>query len=177
MHAQELVVEEYVGFYVVVALVGLEGQHQVGFALAQQADELLAGLADEIQLDSGVVVGEVPHRFGENRAERVGDPDRQLAGNHFLQVAYLVLAVPRILQGPPGQGKEAAAVLGQRHRVRITLEQGCPEFLLQLLDLLGESALCHVQAPCRLGEVQSLGNFHEVVQLSEFHGNYIVLTN
>jgi len=64
---------------------------------------------------------------------------------------------------------EGLAVVGGRHALRRTNEQGLADLVLELGDLLTEGGLRDVQLPRCLGEAPALDDLHEVTQLPHVH--------
>ena len=58
---------------------------------------------------------------------------------------------------------------GQLETVRLTIEQGDSQFLLQVLDLPRDRRLGHIQARRRTADVQFLGSHHEIPEVTQFH--------
>ena len=77
----------------------------------------------------------------------------------------------RTLENRPRFVEENFPRLRESHRARISFEQLHAEFILEVADLPAQGGLRDTQLRRRLGEIQVLGNGHEVTEVPEFHSH------
>ena len=171
----EVVVEEYVRLYVVVGLRRLEGQHEVHLLLPQHVHEFLHRLVADVELHLGVLAHEVEQGLCQYGAEGVGDPYVERAHEQFLQVSDAVHAGLRGVERMEGAREHFPPGLGERDLVVVPLEELRVELLFQLLYLLREGALRNEELTGRVGKVERLRQLGEILELSQFHGVFVMM--
>ena len=172
-HDRQMVVEQDMRLDLFVTARGFEGQDEVHFPFDEHLHQFRHGFVVDVQLHFRVLFHEREHGLRQDGAERVGHADVQRTGEQLLQVADVLLAGVGGIQSFLGVGEQFRTRFRERHFVAVALEELHVEFCFQLPDLLREGALGDEEPFGRFGEIECLGGFDEVFELSEFH---VVLT-
>ena len=159
---RQCVLEQDMRLYIRHRLERPECEDKIYLALCEQFHKLVHLLINDVQLYCRIHLHERNDRFRQNGAEGMSDPDIESPRKEFLQIVNAVGAGFSLMKCSQRERQHHLSSLGQSDGVAAADEKPCPEFILQLLDLLRERTLGYVQAPCRIGEVQGLGGFGEI---------------
>ena len=130
-----------------------------------------AGGVDEVVVDAGMACVVVGHHLdhvegaGQSLDQSQAQPSTAQAG----QRVQLFLGMVHIGEDALGQRHEQFTGRGQPHRAAGPAEQLGAYVLLQPRDLLTEGGLRDVAVRGSPGEVATLGNGEEVLQVTQFH--------
>ena len=159
-----------------VGQVGQGDQGDVDFALHQQPDQLVAGSVAQVDLQRGYV--------GAQPLEQRNQPGRADGTHHPQPYRGVVDAAPRLRLQPrhlAGMNQRldvrphSPSEVGEVGEAALALEQGAAQFLLQLLDRLGQAGLGDAAGFGGAGEVEAVAKRQEITGLMDFHGGVPIL--
>ena len=147
-----------------------KGNAQVQAIFGQGRLQAILGHFLDAQADARIALVEAAEQGpGQVSGEGRGQGQAQRAAAQVLHVMHGSPGGLQVLQGTPGIGDIGLAGIGQAHAAPGTVEQRRSQGLLQLLDLLRQGRLRHVQRLGGAGEVAVLGNGQQVTDMTQEH--------
>ena len=127
------------------------------------------GVIAYIELDIGIFLQKLSHGLGHDIAEREGHSYIQFAHKHVLEFLHKSYAVFGSIDALLGVGHKQPPSLSELHLVAVAYEERLVKFAFEIENLLRQRALGNKQLLGSRREIQSLGKFQKVFELSQFH--------
>lgn len=143
---------------------------QIHLPVQQQLQQPVGPLLNDVHRDVGVTAAEGGEHAAEVDALEAGD-DAQVEGALAQPgiEGHLSLKGLGTLKDLPGPENKILARLRQGGTPRIAGEEGHPQLLLQLGDLLGQGGLSHVAGLGRQGKIPRIGHGKHIAKRVKFH--------
>lgn len=167
----QAVVEEHAALNPGVAGGRLEGQHEIELMANESFHQVGHRRLADVDLHVRIAAQEGCQRLGHNAGKREGDSDAQVATHHILQFVQSEQTVLSRMERLDSQWQERLTRLGEYDLMAVAQEERLSELVLQLENLVRESALRDKQFTRGQREIQRLGQLGEIFQLSEFHNS------
>ena len=161
------------GLAAAVALAAL-AYHHVQAVVVQQLVELAGDADGQVQFHLGVGQPEGGQHVGQGTHRQVVRGAQAYAAAQARRVEQALGPLVRV-QDDLRMDQQAAAVAGERQRMRVALEQAAVQGLFQLADVFADRGLGQAQAPSGFGKAGRSGGGGEGLEPKRIeHGGLVI---